>query len=118
MIVSCVKPTLKTTQFLTVLPCLYVADPATLPASNSVLGTLLSSQMSLFSQDLVLLCWVVGCTVTINCILLTTLMCSKRTTFPLSMFRLIRDCSEQLSGFKVCISSHFDLQDSVTKQDV
>ena len=37
-----------TTQFHAVLLCLYVADPATFLASNSVMGTLFSSGNSLF----------------------------------------------------------------------
>ena len=36
-----------TTQFLTVLLCSYLADPATFLASNCVLGTLFSSDNSL-----------------------------------------------------------------------
>ena len=41
----------RTTQFHTVLLCLYVADPATFLASNSVLGTLFSFESSLFIQS-------------------------------------------------------------------
>ena len=40
----------RTTQFHTVLLCLYVAAPATCLTSNSVLGTLFSSEKSLFIQ--------------------------------------------------------------------
>ena len=41
----------RTIQFHTVSLCLYVADPATFLASNSVLGTLFSSENSLFIQS-------------------------------------------------------------------
>ena len=45
------KLTLKRTpQFNTVLLCLYVADPATFLASESILGALFSSENSLFIQ--------------------------------------------------------------------
>ena len=40
----------RTTQFHNVLLCLYVADPAIFLASNNVLGTLFSSESSLFIQ--------------------------------------------------------------------
>ena len=40
----------RTTQFHTVLLCLYVADPATFLALNSILGTLFPSENSLFIQ--------------------------------------------------------------------